>query len=137
MSHNILVLHIILSKIAKHALQKASHKRLIQCNIYMIFPFTFSSRRIQSEVCRGRGKPQPPVRLRLQVLLKELLGFLILDECQVSSTSLTPTLSTEERTPETHKLITGAIKALLVFWAGESLSLLLGTRWTEKEESAQ
>lgn len=84
-------------------------------------PLTLRASRVQSEIWCCRCQAEPPVLPRLQMFLQELLRFIIQDEGQVSSTSLTPLLGTEEGSLQIYKLITGAVESFLVLWAGESL----------------
>lgn len=100
-------------------------------------PLTFSGSRVKREVGSSRCHSEPPVPVRLQVLLKELLHLIVQDKGQVSSASLTPFLSTSKGSLQIHKLVARAVKTFLVFWAGLSFSIVLGVTTPAEEENHQ
>lgn len=104
---------------------------------YLGLLLTLSTSSFQCEVWSSRCQSKPPVLLRLQVLLQELLSFIIKNKDQVSSTSLTPPLCTEEGSAQTHKLVTGAVKSFLKFWAGQCVLLSVTSPTKEKGRENQ
>lgn len=94
-------------------------------NHIIIWPLTFSAGgRVQCEVESCGCESQPPVLARVQVLLKELLRFIVEDEGQVPPAAFTPTLGTQEGTLPVHQLIARVIKGLLGLWAGYVCQIL-------------
>lgn len=100
-------------------------------------PLTLSGSRVKREVGSSRCHSEPPVPVRLQVLLKELLRLIVQDKGQVSSASLTPFLSTLKGSLQIHKLVARAVETFLVFWAGLSFSIILGVTTPAEEENHQ
>lgn len=100
-------------------------------------PLTLSGSRVKCEVGSSRCHSKPPVPVRFQVLLKELLRLIVQDKGQVSSASLTPSLSTSKGSLQIHKLVAWAIETFLVFWAGLSFGIVLGVTTPAEEENHQ
>lgn len=94
---------------------------------------TLSGCNIKRKVRGCRRQPKPPVLVRLQVLLEELLCFISQNEGKVSAALLAPSLGIEKWPLQSHKLVARAFKTFLLLWAWESLSIFGAARQAEEE----